>query len=158
VKHLKASQFKRLCGVKPETFAEMVSVLRTAEADKQPGRPSKLSWEDQVLITLEYLREYRTYFHIAKSWGINESTAYRIIRKVEECLVRSQIFRLPGKKKLLEPEQEIEVVVVDVTESPVERPKKKQRQFLSGKKKRHTLKSQVIINQVNKQIICTAHG
>lgn len=124
VKHLKTSEFKRLCGVRPETFEQMVSVVRTAEQQKQPGRPSKLSLEDQVLMTLEYLREYRTYFHIAQSWGVNESTAYRLIRKVEDYLMISGVFSLPGKKKLLEAEHEIEVVVVDVTESPIERPKK----------------------------------
>jgi hypothetical protein len=57
-------------------------------------------------MTLEYLREYRTYFHIAQSWGIYESTAYRIIRRVEDTLMRSGKFRLPGKKKLLESELE----------------------------------------------------
>ena len=75
------------------------------------------------MLTLEYWREYRTYFHIAKSWGIHESTAYRLIRQVENTLIKSGAFNLPGKKKLLEPEHEIEVVV-DVTESPIERPKK----------------------------------
>jgi len=108
----------------PETFEKMVLVLCQAENRKQPGRPSKLSLEDQVLMTLEYLREYRTYFHIAQSWGVNESTAYRLIRKVEDCLMSSRVFSLPSKKKLLEPDSEIQVVVVDVTESPIERPKK----------------------------------
>lgn len=124
VKHLKPEEFKRLCGVRKETFEEMVKVVRLVEAQKQPGRPNKLSIEDQVLLTLEYLREYRTYFHIAQSWGVNESTAYRLIRKVEECLIKSRVFRLPGKKKLLKSKHEIEVVVVDVTETPIERPKK----------------------------------
>lgn len=75
-------------------------------------------------MTLEYLREYRTYFHIAQSWRIYEFTAYRIIRVVEDVMLSSGKFSLPGKKKLLEPDHVIEVVVVDVTESPVERPKK----------------------------------
>lgn len=75
-------------------------------------------------MTLEYCLEYRTYFHIAQSWGINESTTYRIVRQIEAYLIQSGIFSLPGKKKLLEPDLEIEVVVVDVTESPVERPQK----------------------------------
>jgi len=78
-----------------------------------------LSLEDQVLMTLEYLREYRTYFHIAQSWQVNESTAYRMIRKVEDCLMNSGVFSLPSKKKLLEPNHEIEIVVVDVTETPL---------------------------------------
>ncbi|MBW4607824.1 MAG: transposase family protein [Hassallia sp. WJT32-NPBG1] len=49
---------------------------------------------------MEYWREYRTYFHIGQSWGVNESTAYRIIRKIEDILVTSREFSLPGKKKL----------------------------------------------------------
>lgn len=124
VKHLKPEDFKRLCGVRPETFKQMVAVMQQAKQQLKPGRPSKLSLEDQVLMTLEYLREYRTYFHIAQTWGVYESTAYRIIRSVEDTLIRSEKFRLPGKKKLLQPEHEIEIVVVDVTESPIERPKK----------------------------------
>ena len=124
VKHLKPEEFKRLCGVRPETFNQMVAVMQQAKQQLKPGRPSKLSIEDQVLMTLEYLREYRTYFHIAQSWGIYESTAYRIIRTVEDTLIASGKFRLPGKKKLLSPNHEVEIVVVDVTESPMERPKK----------------------------------
>jgi hypothetical protein len=49
-------------------------------------------------------------------------------------------------------------VIVDVTESPIERPKKNIRMFYSGKKKQHTLKSQVVVDQANGKIICTAHG
>ena len=84
---------------------------------KKTGRPGKLSLEDQVLMTLEYGREYRTYFHIGQSWGINESTAYRIIRKIEDILVSSRAFTLPGKKNLQKSDYQIEVVVVDVTGS-----------------------------------------
>lgn len=124
VKNLKPEEFKRLCGVRPETFAQMVEVLQNCKQQQPPGRPSKLSLEDQVLMTLEYLREYRTFFHIAQSWQVHESTAYRIITTVEDILIGSGEFRLPGKKKLLEPNHEIEVVVVDVTESIIERPQK----------------------------------
>jgi Helix-turn-helix of DDE superfamily endonuclease len=131
VKDLKPSQFKRLCGVQPETFEQMVRVVHEARTEQGIGRPSKLSLPDQVLMTLEYWREYRTYFHIAQSWGVNvsgrrsrESTAYRIIRRVEEELTDSKVFSLPGKKSLLASNTALEVVVVDVMETPIERPKK----------------------------------
>ena len=125
VKTLKPEEFKRLCGVRPETFQEMVEVVRQhSYQKKKPGRPSKLGWEDQVLLTLEYWREYRTYFHIGKSWGIEESTAFRIIRKIENVLIKSGKFSLPGKKKLPQSDYGLQVVVVDVTESQIERPKK----------------------------------
>ncbi|PSO53356.1 MAG: IS5/IS1182 family transposase, partial [Cyanobacteria bacterium QH_10_48_56] len=71
-----------------------------------------------------YGREYRTYFHIAKSWGLHESTADRTIRQVEDLLIHSGVFTLPGKKQLQASEHQIEVVMVDVTETPIERPKK----------------------------------
>ena len=159
VKNLKPSDFKRLCGVQPETFTQMVEVVRKYDVNKRKtGRPGKLSREDQVLMTLEYWREYRTYFHIGQTWGVNESTAYRIVRKTEDILMRSRTFTLPGKKKLSRPDQQLEVVVVDVTESPIERPKKKQKQFYSGKKKRHTFKSQLVVDGATGKILCTAHG
>ena len=70
------------------------------KARKVSARPSKLSVENQILMTLECLREYRTYFHIGKTWGIDESTAFGIIRKIENILIKSSVFNLPGKKKL----------------------------------------------------------
>ena len=102
---------------------------------KKTGRPGKLSLEDQLLMTLEYWREYRTYFHIGQSWGVNESTAYRIIRKMEDALVISRAFTLPGKKKLQTSDYQIEVVVVDVTETPIERPKKNKNSSTAEKRK-----------------------
>jgi len=87
VKNLNSENFKRLCGVHPETFNQMLEVVRSLNSKKlKPGRPGKISLEDQLLMTLEYWREYRTYFHIGQSWGVNESTAYRIIRKIEDML------------------------------------------------------------------------
>ena len=135
VQSLKPEAFKRLCGVGSTTFAEMVSVLEKQKRKKRkPGRPPKLSLEAQVLLALQYWREYRTYFHIAQSWNINESTAFRIVRHVEDTLIRSGRFSLPGKKALLQPDSVLEVVVVDVTESPVERPKKNNDKCFRAKK------------------------
>jgi len=136
VKDLSPENFKRLCGVRKETFAQMVQILEKQRENKiKTGRPSKLSLENQVLMTLEYLREYRTYFHIAQHWGINESTAYRIIRKVEDILVKSTEFRLPGRKELLKSDSQLEIVVVDVTETPIERPKKNKKATIVAKRK-----------------------
>ena len=85
-------------------------------------------------MTLEYLREYRTLFHIGQSWGLNESNVYRIITKIEKCLIESELFRLPGKKALLNQELEWEVVV-DVTETAIERPKKNKKSFTAVRKR-----------------------
>lgn len=76
---------------------------------------------------------------------------------MEGLLINSDQFRLPGKKQLYQSASTWSVVAVDVTESPIER-QKKQRGYYSGKKKRHTLKAQVLVNQATGQIICTAFG
>lgn len=135
VKSLKSEDFKRLCGVRPETFNQMLEAVRSHSRLKQKtGRPGKLCLEDQLLMTLEYWREYRTYFHIGQSWGVNESTAYRIIRKIEDTLTKSRTFTLPGKKRLTDSDSKLQVVIVDVTESPIERPKKNKKSFTVEKR------------------------
>ena len=122
IKHLKDTDFKRLTGVQRETFEKMRKVIEKGMRDF--GRPPKLSRADQLLMTLMYWREYRTEFHIAQSYGISESAVCRTIRKVEDTLVDSRKFRLPGKKALQPSETVFEVVLVDASEQPIEHPKK----------------------------------
>ena len=136
IKDLRPALFKRYCGVKPDTFHKLVRVVSAhlAETRIKIGRPPKLSVEDQVLMTLEYWREYRTFFHIAKSWGIHESSVWRIIRRVEDILTKSKAFTLPGKKKLQVSDHEIECIVVDVAETPIERPKKSKKPMTAARR------------------------
>jgi DDE superfamily endonuclease len=122
IKHLKDTEFKRLTGVQRETFEMMLKVVK--KGWRGFGRPPKLSRADQLLMTLMYWREYRTEFHIAQSYGISEATVCRTIKKVEDTLVRSGRFRLPGRKALQPSDTVFEVVLVDVSEQPIERPKK----------------------------------
>ncbi len=136
VKDLPPPEFKRYCGVQPQTFQKMVEVVSNHLHKKRrvSGRPTKLSVEDQVLMTLEYWREYRTFFHIATSWGLHESSVWRTIRRVEDILTKSRAFKLPGKKVLQPSDHEIEFIVVDVTETPVERPQKSSRRTTAAKR------------------------
>jgi hypothetical protein len=125
-KLLKESHFRRLTGVKKETFEIMVGILKKSEsARRRKGGPKpKLSVEDRLLMVLEYMREYRTYFHIGMNYGLSESQVQRTHRWVETTLIKDKRFHLPGRKKLLESNCEIEVVLIDAAESPIERPKK----------------------------------
>lgn len=118
--------FKRLTGVRRTTFKVMVEILSIADQAKKAvgGRKSKLTIEDRLLMALEYMREYRTYFHIAQSYGLSESNAYKICRFVEDTLIKDKRFALPGKKALLKSDMEYEVILIDAAESPIERPKK----------------------------------
>jgi hypothetical protein len=122
VQPLSAKDFKRSTGVQRRTFEQMLTVIEKGLRDF--GRPSKLSRADQLLMTLLYWREYRTEFHIGLAYGVSESTVSRTIRKVENALIKSKQFHLPGKKKLSASDTEIEIVLVDATEQPIERPKK----------------------------------
>ena len=138
-------------------------MVRTVKAyllkiKKKPGRKPKLIVEDQILIMLEYLREYRTYYHISKTWKMSESNICRIVHKIENILIKSREFRLPGKKELWQSSSEEELVVMDVMESQIERPKKRQKQFYSGKQKEHTLKTQLVIQQKTGLIVCLVNG
>lgn len=136
IKDLRPAEFKRYCGVEHETFDRMVEIVSNhlAKKRRKTGRPPKLSVEDQVLLTLEYWREYRTLFHLATSWGLHESNVCRIIRRVEDILTKSRAFKLPGKKKLQLADHQIEFVVVDVAETPVERPKKSKKPIIVAKR------------------------
>jgi len=128
VQHLVAPQFKRLTGVKKEVFSEMLDCINKHKQSKRKhpsrGRPPKLSNADKLLLLLMYYREYRSQFHIGITYQISESRVCEIIDEMERILIADKRFHLPGKKALLKAENQFKVVLVDVTESPVERPKK----------------------------------
>lgn len=73
-------------------------------------------------------------------------------------MIQSGRFRLPGKKDLLKDGENPDVILLDVTETPIERPKVKQKDYYSGKKKQHTLKCQVLAEQESGKIICLFLG
>lgn len=136
IKDRSGKDFKRLTGVRKATFLKMVETVITHENERKKisGRPLKLSYEDQVLMTLEYNREYRTYFHIGTDYGMSEANCYKLIKKTEDILIISEDFRLPDRKKLAESDTEIRGILVDVTETPIERPKKN-RNFITQVKR-----------------------
>lgn len=120
---LKDEDFKRLTGVKRTTFDLMVKYLyKDLENKKKSGKPFKICIEDRLLLELEYLRESRTFYHIANSYQINESTAIRISHWVEDVLSKCKEFSLPSKRALQKSNMEFEVFVVDATETEIERP------------------------------------
>ena len=129
LKEFSEKQFKRLTGVQRETFEKMIAILLEAQEKRyrKAGRKGSLSIEDKLLMALEYLREYRTYFHLGRSYGLSESACYRTCRWIEDVLIKSGVFSLPGKKQLLKSDMEYEVILIDASESPIQRPKKSQK-------------------------------
>jgi hypothetical protein len=136
IKSLSPELFKRYCGIKPDTFAYICEFVRNElrRTQKKSGRPCRLSVEDQVLLTLEYWREYPTQFHLAKRWQLSEATICRTIVKIENLLKNCADLKLPGKKVLQESENTFEFIIVDVTETEIERPKKNSADTIRARK------------------------
>lgn len=135
---MKEELFKRGFGVTKEVFEKMVKIYKEYEEKKMKrgGRPSKLTISTKVIIMLEYYKEYRTQFNMSLSYGVSEATISRVINEVEDELMKSGEFTLPGKKELIkESELEIDYVIVDVTEITIERPKKNKKDITVERKK-----------------------
>ena len=142
VKKLRPEQFKRLVGLQYETFEKMVSEAKrisSIQPKKVPGKKrgpkEKMNWYDKTLMLLMYYREYRTFAHIGSTYNISEAQCWRIITTLERGLIKSALFRLPGKKKLTQSDIEWDVVIVDVSEHAIERPKKNNADTIRARKK-----------------------
>lgn len=137
VSKLSNTKFKRIVGVKKAVFALMIKILSVAYAIKHEfgGKPDKVQLEDKLLIALNYWREYRTYAHLGVTYGYSESQVCRIVKWCEDVLIKSGQFTVGGKKELLSINPE-HLVLIDVTESPIQRPKKKAKEILFGKEEK----------------------
>ena len=135
-KNSKEVLFKRLYGVSSATFKKMLLILQKEynTMHMRGGKPPKLKPKEKLFITLKYLREYRTMDSIAAEYGVCKGTICLSIKWVEDTLVKDGTFALPGKKVLKRKSASIEYIVVDVTESPINRPKENQKEYYSGKK------------------------
>lgn len=165
---LDSSQFRRVTGVKKSTFKKLVEILKPKwTLRRRAGGPKpKLNLEDQLLLTLSYWRNYGTYLETGTKFCVSESSAFYICRWIEDNLKNDKTLHLPGKKQLLLGKDTYEIVVFDVTECPIERPKRpktgrrknRQRKYYSGKKKRHTIKQQIAVDTRSQKIIAASQG
>jgi hypothetical protein len=128
------------------------------------GHPFELSDRDQILLTVVWLRLYPTHEVLGYMFGVSDSTVSRLIRRVLPVLERAgrDTMRMPdpGKKRrrtlddLLRDTPEL-VVVIDSFEQRVQRPRDRDEAdgYYSGKKKQHTLKSQVAVDETTGQVV-----
>jgi hypothetical protein len=134
------AKFRRIVGMRKKTFARAIEILNAKYAEehatntRNSGRKPKLSMEDKLVVTMEYLREYRTLGQIGASYDIHESNVQRTVKWVENVLVKDGTFRLPGKSALISADMEYEIIQIDASESPIERPKKKTTKQKANKK------------------------
>ena len=165
VMKFKDSIFKRLVGIPRELFELLVEVLRVALKlkHKNGGRTPDLEVENLLLMTLTYYRDYPTFFSLGCQYEIDESNAYRWVNWVEQI-----IFKNIRKEEKIEEDKLIDISVlgmsnnqlylVDVTECHIQRPKdiEIQKEYYSGKKKKHTIKIQIILDEETKKIVSVA--
>lgn len=130
------SYFQRKTGIKKNTFLEMVKLVKATIKSRptKRGKVPKYNVENQILIMLHYYREYPTFFHLGDIYNIHESTAQRIVVKIEDILIKSGKFSLPKRSELHQLKQE-DIVIIDVTETPIERPKKNKENTILAKRK-----------------------
>ena len=168
IKKLSNNQFRRVSGVKKTTFLKLVDLLRSKWIlRRRAGGPRpKLSLENQLLLVLSYWRNYGTFLETGTKFGVSETVAWKICRWIEDNLKNEKTLHLPGRRSLLSGKEKYEVVAFDVTECPIERPKKKnwgrrkhqQNDVSSGKKKRHTIKQQIVVDTRTQKIISTCQS
>jgi len=142
-----ATSFSRLFGVKIEKFRQILAQLEPIYARevtakyKRPGTPTDLDLLDQLLLILLCYRSNISYLQLSIHFDLHPSQICRYIRRLEPLLVQV----LPLKKAQKISADEVSTLLVDATEQHINRPKKSQQTFYSGKKKAHTLKSQIIV-------------
>lgn len=151
-----ADAFRRLTGITPVAFDRLLGELepryaaadakRKARPDRQrkagAGRKHALPLADRLLMLLMYYRTYTTHVFLGFLFGIDDSAVGRNINPLQPLL--AGIFRIPERKVELDPE-DLRELFFDATERPIPRPTRGQKRYYSGKKRRHTLKTQVVV-------------
>jgi len=165
--------FRNFTGLEVEQFERLAEAVRVVVAVEMPaqstrqravggGRKAKLGLEDQVLVTLMYYRLYLTQLLLGYLFGLDDSNVSRVIAHVRPLLLEvlpspvqeTLLFanneqkprkRIASLEELVEQHPEFKEVLVDATEQETPKPKDKAKRkgHYSGKKKRHTLKTQV---------------
>jgi DDE superfamily endonuclease len=162
--------FRHLTGLTVAVFDELaaqvapaVEAARRAKLDR-PGRQRAigggddfdLATVDQVLLTVVWLRQYPTNEVLGFLFGVSDSTASRARARCLPVLERAgkDTMRMPDpgvarRKRLpaLLKDTPGLAVIVDSFEQRTQRPQRRQRAYYSGKKKAHTLKSQVAVDE-----------
>src|SRR3954454_20267849 len=148
--------FRQLTGITPAAFDRLLADLtprhERAEArrkdrpgrQREPGagRKHTLTLADRLLMLLIYYRTYTTHAFLGFLFDVDDSAVGRNINPLQPLLAGA--FRIPERRVKLDPE-DIRELFFDATERPTRRPERGQRAYCSGKKKRHTIKTQVVV-------------
>ncbi len=154
--------FRRLTGITSDAFRSLLPRVEAAWAEAQrrrrfrPGRKRRpgagpkpsLAVADQLLVLLVYYRTYVSHAFLGFLFGVDQGTVSRHVAALQPLL--AGIFRIPERRVEVQ-EDEVRELFFDGTERPTRRPKRRQRRYYSGKKRRHTLKVQVAVVRKRKR-------
>ncbi len=134
-------KFIRRVGINKKAF-EIISEKLKEEIKKEKqnnpkskrGKKSTIIVEDQLLLCVFYLRNYRTFLELGEEFEISEGYANKLFHKISKQLIR--ILNLPSSIELTK--ERLKAVVIDASEQQIERPVKRQKEYYSGKKTPHS--------------------
>jgi DDE superfamily endonuclease/Helix-turn-helix of DDE superfamily endonuclease len=140
------SNLQRLSGLSKAQFSAISAKARVVW-DKEIVSPKKVSgrpWalgtlENHILALMVYYRFYVPHTFLGLLFGVDDSVISRSFKRIEPIL--EKIMSIKKERRLSQ--IELETIIVDVTEQTTQRPQKKQKVYYSGKKKRHTLKTEI---------------
>lgn len=145
--------FLQVTGVNLIQFASIIRKLRPIWRKKHlknkkiEGRPYGIgSLENQLLCLLLYYRTYTTQLFIGFWFRVDDSTVCRGIKRLEPFL--AQVIEISKEPKMSE--QILETLLLDATEQRIRRPQEGERNYYSGKKKCHTVKTEMIMKKKGK--------
>jgi len=144
--------FRRITGLRLATFDQLVLQVRPVfeklEASKlRHGRLSHLpTLEDKLLCVLMYYRTYISHVFLGYLFNLHNSNICRLLRKMEPLLAK----KISIKKDRSLTAEKVLKLLADVSEQPTQRPSKKQKKSYSGKKKRHTIKTEIVMREDGK--------
>lgn len=166
------AKFQRFTGLSVEEFdrlSEAVEPLwQAAERERLTSRTRqrvvggggqyKLKrFQDKLLVPLLYYRLYVTYELLSWMLGVDVSNLNRLVHRLEPVLAQHLNPQPPNslKRRIRNWEEfqkaypDLTEVVIDATEQGTQRPRgqKRQKPYYSKKRKRHTIKTQIVVTQ-----------
>ncbi|MEC4812546.1 MAG: transposase family protein [Scytonema sp. PMC 1069.18] len=172
---------QRLVGVKYEQLEQLIKQAIALDAQKQSeieaekiriikkggGRKVKLSMEEQILLTLVYLRHLTTFQLLGLQFGVSESTAndtfnywFPLLQEILPSTLIEQVKKNASDYEIVQELLTKYELIVDSTEQPRERPEEygEQKKYYSAKKKSHTFKNQIIVLPNGQDIVDVIAG
>ncbi len=160
--HHNPQKFLRMTGITQQNFLYLFDKVEAYIENEKKLNPlkrrglkgSKISLKDCILLTIYYMRHYSTFQNIGDIFGIQESYCHKIYYRYARII--ANVEKLPNRLDLVDNKRDS--LVVDVSEQPIERPVKHQKKYYSGKKKRHTIKAQIIACATTGKILSVVCG